>query len=121
MELIAIQEPLTVCKVPDMSEVDLTKEFFFLSKTKDEISLVCRTEDAPQKCSAREDNWRGFYINGILEFSMVGILAKLSNLLADNGISIYAVSTYNTDYILMKAEQWDNTRSVLLKSGYSFK
>lgn len=101
--------------------MDTTKEFFFLAKTDDEISLVCKTEDVPNKCTEREDGWKGFYINGVLEFSMVGILAKLSTLLADNGISIFAVSTYNTDYILVKSGHWKKTVNVLEKAGYKFK
>ena len=121
MELTEIKGNLTVCKLADMSNMDTTKEFFFLAKTDDEISLVCKTEDVPNKCTEREDGWKGFYINGVLEFSMVGILAKLSNLLADNGISIFAVSTYTTDYILVKSGHWKKTVDVLEKAGYKFK
>ena len=120
MELIEIKENLTVCKLADLSQLDITKDFFFLGKTVDEISLVCKAADVPNNCTEREDNWKGFYIDGVLDFSMVGILAKISSLLADNGISIFAVSTYNTDYILVKNEQWENTVAVLEKAGYKF-
>ncbi len=48
------------------------------------------------------DGWKAFRIQGVLDFSLIGILAKIATVLADNGISIFAVSTYNTDYVLIK-------------------
>ena len=106
MDLTAIKDNITVCKVSDISEIDMTTDFFFLAKTNDEISLVCKTEQAPENCISREDGWKGFYIDGMLDFSMVGVLAKISTILAENGISIFSMSTYNTDYILVKEENF---------------
>lgn len=121
MDLTAIKDNITVCKVSDISEIDMTKDFFFLAKTNDEISLVCKTEQAPVNCISREDGWKGFYIDGMLDFSMVGVLAKISTILADNGISIFSMSTYNTDYILVKEHKWGKAMSVLMKAGYKLK
>ncbi|MBE6106498.1 ACT domain-containing protein [Anaerovibrio lipolyticus] len=121
MDLTAIKDNITVCKVSDISEIDMTKDFFFLGKTNDEISLVCKTEQAPANCISREDGWKGFYIDGMLDFSMVGVLAKISTILADNGISIFSMSTYNTDYILVKEHKWGKAMSVLMKAGYKLK
>lgn len=121
MDLTAIKDNITVCKVSDISEIDMTKDFFFLAKTNDEISLVCKTEQAPENCISREDGWKGFYIDGMLDFSMVGVLAKISTILADNGISIFSMSTYNTDYILVKEHKWGKAMSVLMKAGYKLK
>ena len=121
MDLTAIKDNITVCKVSDISEIDMTKDFFFLAKTNDEISLVCKTEQAPANCISREDGWKGFYIDGMLDFSMVGVLAKISTILADNGISIFSISTYNTDYIFVKEHKWGKTMSVLMKEGYKLK
>ena len=121
MDLTAIKDNITVFKVSDISEIDMTKDFFFLAKTNDEISLVCKTEQAPANCISREDGWKGFYIDGMLDLSMVGVLAKISTILADNGISIFSMSTYNTDYILVKEHKWGKAMSVLMKAGYKLK
>ena len=96
----------------------LDSEFFFIGKTDEEISLVCKTEDTPAGTIEREDGWNGFRIQGILDFSLIGILSKLSTILAENEIGIFAVSTYNTDYILVKSENFEKAMSVLEEQGY---
>ena len=98
MELKGMAYELTVCKVADVSDIDMTTEFYFIGKTDEEISLVCKTEDTPSNTIDRDDGWRGFRIQGILDFSLIGILSKLSGILAQHHIGIFAVSTYNTDY-----------------------
>ena len=93
--------------------------FYFIAKTDEEISLVCRTEDTPPDTLAREDGWKGFRIQGILDFSLIGILSKLSGILAANQIGIFAVSTYNTDYILVKEENYERALNALAAEGYT--
>ena len=90
----------------------------FIGKTDEEISLVCKTVDAPDKTTERDDGWKGFRIQGILDFSLIGILSKISGILAENNIGIFAVSTFNTDYILVKAENFERALSVLSEEGY---
>ena len=119
MELKFLEHDLTVCKVQDPACIDLTKSFFFIGRTDEELSLVCRTEDTPAKTIAREDGWCGFRIQGVLDFSLVGILAPIAQLLADHQIGIFAVSTYNTDYVLVKRENLDAARQVLAGAGYT--
>ena len=121
MELKKLPDALTVCKLARPVDADLSKDLFFLSRTDEEISLVCRTEDAPENTLAREDGWRAFRIQGVLDFSLIGILSKISGILADNGIGIFAVSTYNTDYILVKKENFDRAMRVLSEAGYHFR
>ena len=118
MKLKKLPYSLTVCKVEDISAIDLSAALFFIGRTDEEISLVCRTEDVPEKTVKREDGWRGFRIEGVLDFSLVGILSKLSTILAENGIGIFAVSTFNTDYILVKEEQFNRAMDVLAAEGY---
>lgn len=118
MELKTLEYDLTVCKVPSETELDLKKDFYFIGKTDEELSLVCRTEDTPQNTIEREDGWKGFRIRGVLDFSLIGILSKISGILADNGIGIFAVSTFNTDYILVKQENFGKAMQVLTASGY---
>jgi hypothetical protein len=94
-------------------------DFYFIGKTDEELSLVCRTEDAPEKTIQREDGWRGFRIQGVLDFSLIGILSKISGILAENKIGIFAVSTYNTDYILVKEDNYERALNVLADAGYT--
>jgi hypothetical protein len=79
---------------------------------------VCKTEDTPPGTIERDDGWRGFRIQGVLDFSLIGILSKLSGILAKHNIGIFAVSTYNTDYILVKEENYERALSVLEAEGY---
>ena len=72
----------------------------------------------PKNVIEREDGWKVFRIQGVLDFSLIGILSKISTLLAENRIGIFAVSTYNTDYILTKKEDFDVAIKVLIDAGY---
>ena len=119
MELKKLPYDLTVCKVASLADVDQDSEFFFLGKTDEELSLVCRTEDVPAATTERDDGWKGFRIEGVLEFSMIGILSKLSGILAENEIGLFAVSTYNTDYILVKEANFAKALEVLAAEGYT--
>ncbi len=96
----------------------MNKEFYFIGKTDEEYSLVCITEDTPINTTERDDGWKGCRIQGVLDFSLIGILSKLSSILADNKIGIFAVSTFNTDYILVKEENFDKALNVLASAGY---
>lgn len=118
MEIKVLKHKFTVCKVLDISQINFSDEFLFIGKTDEELSLVCTTGFAPESTLEREDGWRGFRIEGVLDFSLVGILSKISGLLAGKGIGIFAVSTYNTDYILIKEENLESALQVLKEAGY---
>ena len=119
MKLKALPYALTVSRLADPSEIDLNRDFYFLARTDEELSLVCRTEDAPANTAARDDGWRAFRIEGVLDFFLIGILSKISAILAENKIGIFAVSTYNTDYILVKEENFERALQVLAENGYT--
>ena len=119
MELKKLDYNLTVCKVRNITETDLSSDFYFIGKTDEELSLVCRTECVPAETIEREDGWKGFRIQGVLDFSLVGILAPIADILAKNKIGIFAVSTFNTDYVLVKQENFERAMQVLAASGYS--
>ena len=119
MQLKTLDYNLTVCKLPSTADIDLSKDFYFIGRTDEEISLVCKTEDTPADTIERDDGWRGFRIEGVLDFSLIGILSKISGILADNKIGIFAVSTYNTDYILVKEENYEKALTVLSENGYT--
>lgn len=118
MELKKLEHALTVCKVASEIDIDLNKDFYFIGKTDEEYSLVCITEDTPANTLERDDGWKGFRIQGMLDFSMIGVLSKLSGVLAENKIGIFAVSTFNTDYILVKEENFDKSLNILSLAGY---
>lgn len=118
MEIKILECDFSVCKVTDYSLVQLESEYCFIGKTDEENSLVCMTDDVPVNTTERDDGWRAFRIQGILNFSLIGILSKISTLLAENEIGIFAISTYNTDYILTKKENYDKAIRVLRKAGY---
>ena len=117
MEIKKYNHKMSVCKVSDYSKVDLNDEFVFIGKTDDEVSLVRLTENVPQNITERDDGWKMMRIQGVLDFSLIGILSKISAVLADNKIGIFAVSTFNTDYILVKEENYDKSLKALGDAG----
>ena len=119
MELRRLEGDFTVCKIDNLDEVDFTRDFTFLSKTDDEISLLCESEYVPRRLIAVEAGWKGFKISGVLDFGMIGVISKISGLLAEAGISVFVVSTYNTDYVFVKAENFDESARIFVCNGYA--
>lgn len=119
MEIKVLEQDFTVCQVTDYTQVNLAAEFCFTGKTDEEFSLVCATGDVPVNVIRRDDGWKGFRIQGVLDFSLVRILSKIATLLAENSIPIFAISTYNTDYVLTKAERYGKALEVLKQAGYT--
>lgn len=119
MEIKRIDHDFSVCKVADYSLVKLNAEYSFTGKTDEEMSLVCMTEDVPANVTERDDGWKAFRIQGILDFSLIGILSEISGILADNKIGIFAISTFNTDYVLTKKEDYQRALDALNRAGYN--
>lgn len=118
MKIRSLEQRFSVCKVADFSGVNLESEFCFAGKTDEERSLVCLTEQVPPNATHREDGWRAFRIEGELDFSLIGILSRLCGILAERKIGVFAVSTFNTDYILVKAERFHEALAALAEAGY---
>ena len=118
MKLRIIDTEFTVCKVEDYSEIELGQPFVFTGATDEEKSLVCPTALVPSNTTEREDGWKAFRIEGVLDFSLIGILSKISSLLAENGIGIFAISTFNTDYVLTKTKDFERAIKALESVGY---
>ena len=116
-----LEIPFSVCKVTDYNGIDIDQPFVFSGRTDQEKSLVCPTAIVPDNTLARDDDWRAFRICGELDFSLIGILAKISKILAENAIGIFAISTYNTDYILTKEKNFDKALQVLADAGYEIR
>ena len=119
MQLQIIPGTFAVCKIPDLSQVNMHDDFFFLSRTDEELSLVCSVKSIPKNSTHAETDWSMFRVCGVLDFSLTGILASLSGTLADAKIGIFAVSTYNTDYILVKAEHLPRAMEALRTAGHT--
>ena len=123
LRLEVLEAPLTICKVADASCVDLgaIAAPMFFARTSDEVSLVCPTDSLPSStpCVAREDGWRALRVVGTLDFSLTGIIAGISSVLADSGVPVFCVSTYDTDYVLVKENCFERTLCVLEAAGYA--
>lgn len=119
MEIKSFSEDFSICKVTDYSQVNLMDDFVFIGKTQDEASLVCRTESVPDNTTHRDDGWKMMRLQGILDFSLIGILSKISTVLAENKIGIFAISTFNTDYILVKKTNYTDALQALAQAGYT--
>lgn len=113
-----ITEEFAVCQVEDYSQVNLENPFVFTGATDDEKSLVCPIALVPENALTVDKTWSAFRIEGVLDFSLIGILSKISSLLAENNIGIFAISTYNTDYILTKITDFQSALRVLEEAGY---
>mgnify|MGYP003094263174 FL=1 len=118
MRIKKINRDFSVCRVAEYTLVNLNADYCFIEKTEEENSLVCMTEDVPANTTEREDGWKAFRIEGVLDFSLIGILAGIAGVLAEHGISIFAVSTYNTDYVLIKRESYGKALEILGGAGY---
>lgn len=121
MELKVIDKEFSVSKVSDFSEIDTGQPYIFTGSTDEERSLVCPTELVPGNTIERNDGWRAFRIEGVLDFSLIGILSKISTCLAENGIGIFAISTFNADYVLTKENDFSKAIEVLELAGYTIK
>ena len=91
--------------------------FFSITRTADELSIVCGEGQVPAGVQ-REPGWRCLRIAGKMEFSVVGVLASLVGPLAEAGISVFAMSTFDTDYLLVKDSEWGRARGVLGEAGH---
>ena len=119
LKLELLPQTLTVCKVERLDGFDLSG-LCFIGNTDAELSLVCETEKVPANTLAREDGWRAMRVAGTLDFALTGILSGLAGALAGAKIGIFAVSTYDTDYLLVKKENLDRAVEVLKEAGYRF-
>ena len=117
MTLEVLAQKFTVCKVRTLPPEQLEVPFCFVGKTDRELSLVCETALTPEGTLAREDGWRALRVKGTLDFSLVGILSKFSGILAEADVGIFAISTYDTDYILVKELQLQRAAEALSAKG----
>lgn len=116
-----LKNKYSVCRLNKYDEIPkwiFNEEFFSITKTEDELSIVC-LQDKIKDDVLCERNWKVLKIEGPLDFSLIGILSKISTLMANNNISIFAISTYDTDYILIKEESIDKAIELLINNNYN--
>ena len=123
LALSLLPDVWAICRFPPDAAIPawaLTGEFVSITRTADELSIVCAQAHVPSDVQCDPD-WRCFKIEGPLDLSLVGILAALTAPLAQAGIGVFAVSTYDTDYLMIKAGNVDKAVAALSQAGYRFK
>lgn len=121
MELEWLAQEFSVGKWPaNTADRNVCHDFWFYAKTDQEVSILCPSAEIPQDATSYEHHWRGFRVSGQLEFSLVGILSKIAGALAEAKISIFAVSTFDTDYIFIKKENQALAQKTLELAGWRF-
>lgn len=125
LKLSVLAETFCICRLerdtalpPDIYGLD----FFSVTRTSDELSVVVSEEalsreELPAEAEV-EGGWACLKVEGPLELSMVGVLAALSEALAESGVPLFAVSTYETDYLLLKREYLERAISALSDAGH---
>ncbi|MFI3251604.1 MAG: ACT domain-containing protein [bacterium] len=118
MNFEVLEPEFVICKIESFEEVSIHDEFCFITKTDEEISLICTTRYTPQRTIAIQKNYRGIRLKGPLEFNTVGTIAKLISLLSLNDISVLSVSTYNSEYIFLKNSRLGKAVDILIANNY---
>lgn len=124
MNLTILDTTFSVIKLPKTEEIPSWAskgELFSITRTIEELSIVCASSNVPDNILKDvEHEWKCIKVEGILDFGLTGILSSLANPLADNNISIFAISTFNTDYLLVKLHSIEKAKSVLENAGHTF-
>jgi len=122
IELIPLSETYSIYKVLSANDIlkkQIYGEFFSISISDDEVSVVCKS-GAIKKYVKCEPDWMGFRIKGVLNFALVGIIHQITKPLKENDITVFVTSTYNTDYIFVKANRFEQSKAIF-KNDKNFK
>jgi GNAT superfamily N-acetyltransferase len=123
LTLTVLNDSLAVCRLGADDPVPtwaLAGRFCSITRTADELSILCRQNAVPEGVRC-ERGWRCLRVAGVLPFSAVGVLASLAAPLAEAGISLFAVSTFDTDYLLVKAGDLARACETLRNAGHSIR
>jgi uncharacterized protein len=119
LALTVLPESLAICRLSvdeAVPEWAMPGEFVSITHTADELSIVCAEENVPADVKA-DRGWRALKVEGPLDLALTGVLASLANPLAEAQINIFAVSTFDTDYLLVKGYNLPNACDVLRRAG----
>ena len=117
MKILLLRDNLSIFQVYSVEDLDLSIKPLHIGVTNDEISVIAPTNTVPSITINRNDGWKMFRVEGVLDFSSVGIVSSISSVLAKAKLSIFSVSTYNTDYILVKNNNLDKAIKALNAAG----
>jgi hypothetical protein len=120
LTLMILPERYAVCRLAaeaDFPEWARPSDLLALLRTRDELSVVCAERFAPPEARA-ERGWRVLQVHGRLDFALVGVLASIAAPLARAGVSIFALSTFDTDYILVKEISLERAVAALTQEGF---
>ncbi|MGK0618973.1 ACT domain-containing protein [Meiothermus cerbereus] len=120
LDLHLLEGPYAVCQLEATAQVPAWAEgqgFLSISRASDELTIVCPQQRVPPQVKAERD-WRCFRLVGPFEFALTGILAAVLNPLAQAGVGVFAVSTYNTDYVLIKSASLNQGIMALSQAGH---
>ena len=123
LKLAILKDEFTIHQFPLNYEIpkNVYESYFYsITKTDEEVSLVCNSSILLNSQKS-EPGWSCIKVIGPLDFSLTGILAEISTVLAKAGISIFSISTFETDYIFVKKEKLQLAKETLIKAGYIFK
>lgn len=120
MDLQIINRKFSVCKVNEVSADLLVHDFTFISKTDNELSVICETNHVPNINITAEHGWTCFRIAEDASFEKYGMIAFLSKIIADEKTCILVVATYDTDYIFLKEEKLSDVKRALLENSCKF-
>ncbi len=121
--LLLWSETFSICRLErnaPIPEWALTGGFSSITRTAEELSVVCPQNRVPPGIQ-KQDGWKALQVEGPLDFSLTGVLASLTDPLAKEGISVFAISTYDTDYLLVKEKQLEGAIQALRGEGCELK
>ena len=122
MELTTLPDRFSICKLDPRAGIPAWATpgpFFSVTRTPDELSIVCLEENVPTTGIRVERGWRCLKVRGPLHFGLTGILASIAGPLAAAKISIFSLSTFDTDYLLVKAENLSQAMDALRVAGHA--
>ena len=122
LTLIILKDTFAICKFKndtDISEWIKNSEFYSITQSGDELSVVCKQSNLVGDMLGFNKDWRVLKISGPLDFSLVGIIANISDILQEKNIPIITISTYDTDYILVKSSDLNKSKDALITQGHT--
>jgi hypothetical protein len=120
--LSALPERFAICRLgPDERVPDwvFSTPFCSITRTNEELSLIVPEERVSRSWKV-DKGWRCFKVLGPIDLSLTGVLASLSVPLAQAGVTIFVISTHDTDYLLVRGEDFDRAQEVLVEHGHRF-
>lgn len=120
MKLQEINLDFSICKVDKIEASIWEKEYTFIARTDNELSIICTESNVPSNTISREDGWKCFRIAEDAAFEKYGMIAFLTRIIADVKTGVLVVATYDTDYLLVKKERYCDVREALLDASCEF-